>query len=80
MKLYVVFIFMLKILFIVLSGMILLGILPSDDNMYKLVSNFLRLTLGIFIIIFFSMNTFDNIEFHDKFFIICAGYLLIFPS
>ena len=36
MKLYVVFIFMLKILFIVLSGMVLTGVLPTDNNMYKL--------------------------------------------
>jgi hypothetical protein len=80
MELYIIFFYLLKIILFTLTAMVLLGIIQFDDNIYLLFNNFLKFCLGLFIIIYFIRNKLDNIGFHDKFFIIAAGFLLLFPN
>ena len=80
MKFYLIFLFFLKIVLLVLTAMVFLGIIPLDNNVYLLVNNLLKFSLGLFIIYYFTKNKLDNIDYHDKLFIILGGFFLLFPN
>jgi len=80
MKLYAIFLILLKIIVLILTAMVFFGIIPLDNNVYLLVNNLLKFSLGLFIIYFFMNNKFSNINYHDKLFIITGGFFLLFPN
>ena len=77
MKSYHIFFYILKILILTLLILISLKIIPLQNKLFVLVEFIFKLSIGIFIIIFFSHDNCINLNKHDRIIIILSGFILI---
>jgi len=77
MRRYHLFFFILILLILLLIALISLKIIPVRNKIFVLIDFIFKLSFGAFIIIFFSMNKYDNLESYDRILIILSGFILI---
>ena len=77
MKDYHLFFFILKFFILLLLILISLKIIIVKNKLLVLIDSVFKLSFGIFIIVFFSINKYDNLEKYDRLLIILSGFILI---
>ena len=79
MKGYHLYFYLLKILILIFIGLISLKIINVKNKYYIIIESIFKFSLGLFIIIYFSMNKNNNIILpkHDRIIIILSGFILI---
>jgi len=77
MKGYHLFFFILKFFILLLIVLMSLKIISVKNKIYVIIDFIFKLSFGAFIIIFFSMNKYDNLENYDRLLIILSGFILI---
>jgi len=77
MKVYQFYFFFLQIVIFIFITMISLKIIPVKDNILTLLDFVFKISIGLFIIIFFSENKFENLSHKDRIIIIISGFILI---
>jgi len=70
MKYYHFFFFVLKFIILLLIGLISLKIIPLKKKIYVLIDFIFKLSFSIFIIVFFTVNKYDNLRNDDRILII----------
>jgi len=76
MKGYHLFFYILKFIILSLIILISLKIIPIRNKIFILIDFIFKISLGLFIIIFFSSNT-NNLNKHDRILFIISGFVLI---
>jgi hypothetical protein len=77
MKNYHLYFYFLKFIILLLIALMSLKIINVNNKIYIIIDLIFKLSLGIFIIIFFSTNKNLNIDNHDRILIILSGFILI---
>jgi len=77
MKVYHIYFFLLKFLILLFIALISLKIITVRNKIFIIMDSIFKFSLGLFIIIFFSMNDGINISKEDRILIIISGFILI---
>lgn len=77
MKGYHIFFYILKFIILLLIALMSLKIIPVKNKIFIIVDFIFKLSLGLFIIIFFIKNKNDNLYVHDRLLFIISGFILI---
>lgn len=77
MKSYHLYFYIIKITLLIIIALISLKIIPVKNKLYTLIEFVFKLSFGLFIIIFFTINNNLNINQEDKVLIILCGFILI---
>lgn len=77
MKGYHLFFFILKFFILLLIALMSLKIISVKNKIFIIIDFIFKLSFGAFIIIFFSINKYDNLENYDRLLIILSGFILI---
>ena len=77
MKDYHLYFYLLKFLILLLIVLMSLKIIPIKNKLFVLVEFIFRLSIGLFIIIFFSRGNCSHLDHHDRILIILSGFVLI---
>ena len=77
MRGYHLFFFILKFFILLLIALMSLKIISVKNKIFIIIDFIFKLSFGTFIIIFFSMNKYDNLENYDRLLIILSGFILI---
>lgn len=77
MKDYHIYFYVLKFTILVLIALISLKIIPIKNKIFILIDFVFKVSLSVFIIIFFSTKKFDGLENHDRLIIILSGFILL---
>jgi len=77
MKYYYIFFFILKFIILLLISLISLKIIPLKTKIYILIDFIFKVSFSIFIIVFFTMNKYDNLKNDDRILIILSGFILL---
>jgi hypothetical protein len=77
MKGYHLFFFILKFFILLLIALMSLKIISVKNKIFVIIDFIFKLSFGAFIIIFFSINKYDNLENYDRLLIILSGFILI---
>ena len=77
MKVYHLFFFILKFIILLLIGLISLKIIPMKTTIYVLIDFIFKVSFSIFIIVFFTINKYDNLRDDDRILIILSGFVLL---
>jgi hypothetical protein len=77
MKRYHLCFFILIFLILLLIGLVSLKIIPFRTKILIIIDFIFKLFFGAFIIVFFSINKYDNLEKYDRLLIILSGFLLL---
>jgi hypothetical protein len=77
MKGYHLFFFILKFFILLLIILVSLKIIPVKNKLLILIDFIFKLSFGIFIILFFSLNNYDKLQKYDRMLIILSGFILI---
>lgn len=80
MKAYHIYFFFLKFLLVIQTGLILLQVENPNQISYIASDIIFKLSLGIFLIIFFSFSNIPGMDVYDKFIASFAGALLTFDA
>ena len=76
MKGYHLYFYLLKFIILSLIILISLKIIPIRNKIFILLDFVFKISLGLFIIIFFSCNT-NNLNKHDRILFVISGFILI---
>jgi hypothetical protein len=74
---YHLYFFILKFFILLLIALISLKIIPIKNKILILIDFVFKISFGTFIIIFFSINKYDNLKKYDRILIILSGFILI---
>jgi hypothetical protein len=77
MKYYHIFFFILKFIILLLISLISLKIIPIKTKIYIIIDFIFKISFSIFIIVFFTMNKYDNLKNDDRILIILSGFILL---
>ena len=77
MKNYHLYFYFLKFIILLLIAMMSLKIIKVNNKIYILIDSIFKISVGLFIIIFFSTNKNLIIDNHDRILIILSGFILI---
>ena len=77
MKNYHLYFYFLKFLILVTIALMSLKLIPVNNKFYIIIDTLFKISLGIFIIVFFSLNKNINMDKHDRILIILSGFILI---
>jgi hypothetical protein len=80
MKAYHIYFFFLKFLLLIQTGLILLQVENPNQISYIASDIIFKLSLGIFLMIFFTFSTIPGMDVYDKFIASFAGALLTFDA
>ena len=82
MKTYHLYFYFLKIILFVFICLIGLKIIDTDSKIYILVHTLFKISLALFIILFFSINKSAKacLDIHDRILFIIAGVILLLFS
>ena len=78
MELYHYYFFFIKFLIIIMTILILFNKSPFDGKYYILIESIFKISLGLFIILYFYGNNCNNLNYYDRLLIIITGFILIF--
>jgi hypothetical protein len=77
MENYHIYFYGLKLLILTLIALMSLKIITVKTKIFILIDSLFKLSLGLFIIIFFLKNNNIKINEHDRILIILSGFILI---
>jgi hypothetical protein len=77
MKAYHLYFYILKFIILLFIALMSLKIIPIKNKLFIIIDFIFKLSLGLFIIIFFSKNHYDKISKYDRILIILSGFILI---
>lgn len=77
MQSYHLYFYILKFLLLLLIALMSLKIIPVKNKFFIIIDFIFKLSLGLFIIIFFSTNNYDKLKKDDRILIILSGFVLI---
>lgn len=77
MKLYHMYFFLLKLIILLIIALISLKIIKVKNKFFILIDFIFKLSLGIFIIIYFSSNNFVKLTKEDRILFVLSGLILI---
>ena len=77
MKLYHIYFFILKLFILLMIALISLKIIKIKTKLFILIDFIFKLSLGIFIIIYFSTNNFIKLSKEDRILFVLSGFILI---
>lgn len=77
MKLYHIYFFLLKLFILLMIALISLKIIKIKTKLFILIDFIFKLSLGIFIIIYFSTNNFIKLSKEDRILFVLSGFILI---
>lgn len=77
MENYHIYFYGLKLLILTLIALMSLKIITVKTKIFILIDTLFKLSLGLFIIIFFLKNNNIKINEHDRILIILSGFILI---
>ena len=77
MKDYHIYFYILKFAILVLIALMSLRIIPIKNKLFVLVDCVFKISLSIFIIIFFTTKKFIGLDDHDRLLIILSGFILL---
>lgn len=77
MKAYHIYFYLLKLIILILVALISLKIIPTRNNFFIIIDSIFKLSLGLFIIIFFSTTNIDKLLKEDRILIVLSGFILI---
>ena len=77
MRFYHLYFYILKFTVLLLLILISLKIIPINGKFFTLIDFIFKVSIGLFIVIFFSKNTSLNINKYDRLIIIMAGFILL---
>lgn len=77
MKLYMYYFIVIKTL--VLIGMLLIffGKIPQEGPVFVIMDTIFKMSLGLYIILFFGYNQFPQLDKHDRMLLIISGFILL---
>ena len=77
MKNYHLYFYFLKFLILITIALMSLKLIPIKNKFFIIIDTLFKISLGIFIIVFFSSNKNINMDKHDRILIIVSGFILI---
>jgi hypothetical protein len=77
MKNYHIYFYLLKLFILTIIALISLKIITVKTKIFILIDSLFKLSLGLFIIIFFLNNQNIKIDNNDRILIILSGFILI---
>lgn len=77
MKAYHLYFYILKFIILLFIALMSLKIIPVKNKLFIIIDFIFKLSLGLFIIIFFSTNNYDKLTKYDRILIILSGFILI---
>ena len=77
MKNYHIYFYLLKLFILTIIALISLKVITVKTKIFILIDSLFKLSLGLFIIIFFLNNQNIKIDDHDRILIILSGFILI---
>jgi hypothetical protein len=77
MREYHLYFYILKFIILVLIALMSLKIIPVRNKLFVLIDCVFKISLSVFIIIFFSTKKFVELESHDRLLIILSGFILL---
>jgi hypothetical protein len=77
MQHYHVYFYILKFLILLLVALMSLKIIPVNGKLFTLIDTIFKISVGLFIIIFFSRGNCVSLDKHDRIIIILSGFILI---
>ena len=77
MKAYHIYFYLLKLIILILVALISLKIIPTRNNFFIIIDSIFKLSLGLFIIIFFSTSNINKLLKEDRILIVLSGFILI---
>ena len=77
MKSYHLYFYILKFSILLIISLMSLKIIPINNKIFLLIDSIFKLSLGLFIIIFFSNKKCVELDHHDRVLIILSGFILI---
>ena len=77
MKKYQLLLYILKLIILILIVLMSLKIIKIKNDLYIVIDAVFKLSMGLFIIIFFSRDKNDCIDSHDRLLIVISGFILI---
>jgi hypothetical protein len=77
MKVYHIYFYLLKLIILILVALISLKIIPTRNNFFIIIDSIFKLSLGLFIIIFFSTSNINKLLKEDRILIVLSGFILI---
>jgi hypothetical protein len=82
MKTYHLYFYFLKIILLIIICLIGLKFINIDSKIYILIHTIFKISLGLFLILFFSINKSSKkcLDIHDRILFIIAGVILLLLS
>jgi hypothetical protein len=77
MKGYHYYFYILKFIILLLIALMSLKIIPVKNKIFIIIDFIFKISLGLFIIIFFLKSKNDNLYVHDRLLFIMSGFILI---
>lgn len=77
MKDYHIYFYILKFAILIMIALMSLKIIPIKNKLFVLVDSIFKISLSIFIIIFFTTKKFVGLDNHDRLLIILSGFILL---
>lgn len=77
MKDYHIYFYILKFAILIMIALMSLKIIPIKNKLFVLVDSIFKISLSIFIIIFFTTKKFIGLDNHDRLLIILSGFILL---
>lgn len=77
MELYMYYFIVIKTLVLIGMIMIFLGKVPEEGPVFVLLDTIFKISLGLYIILFFGYNKVPQIDKHDRMLLVISGFILL---
>lgn len=77
MELYMYYFIVIKTLVLIGMIMIFLGKIPQEGPVFVLLDTIFKVSLGLYIILFFGYNKAPQIDKHDRMLLVISGFILL---
>ncbi len=77
MELYMYYFFVLKTIITIAIILMFFGKISSHGPIYVLIDTIFKVSLGIYIILFFGYQKIPNLDPHDRLLLIVSGFILL---
>jgi hypothetical protein len=77
MEIYMYYFIVIKTLVCIGMALIFLGKIPAEGPIYVIIDTIFKVSLGLYIILFFGYNKVPQIDKHDRMLLIISGFILL---
>jgi hypothetical protein len=77
MELYMYYFFVLKTIITIAIILMFFGKISSHGPLYIIIDTIFKVSLGIYIILFFGYQKLPNLDPHDRLLLIISGFILL---